>query len=270
LTRIVPSLARLVATLALSAVAAPPTMAETIVKVYAAGSLRAPLTEAAELFKAQGGGTVAFEFGPSGLLGQRLLRGEPADVFASANMEHPQELTAMGKATRVRMFARNRICALARASLGVTTANVLERMLDPRVKVGTSSPKADPSGDYAWQVFERAEKVTARAYDTLSRKALQLTGGPSSPPPPKDRSPYVALFDEGKVDIFLTYCTTAGAAHLEEPALVAVTLPPALTIGAEYGLVTLNGASAAGNAFANFLLGPEGQRVMAAAGFSAP
>ena len=48
-------------------------------------------------------------------------------------------------------------------------------------------PKADPAGDYAWEVFRRAEDVHAGSRVALERKALLLTGGPSSPRPPERR-----------------------------------------------------------------------------------
>jgi molybdate transport system substrate-binding protein len=239
-------------------------------KVYAAGSLRAVLTEAARVFEVGGGGKVAFEFGPSGLLRGRLAKGERADVFASANMEHPQSLAASGKAGPVRMFARNRLCALARPQAGVTSGNLLDRMLDPAVKLGTSTPKADPSGDYAWKLFERAEAVKPGARAALERKALQLTGGPSSPPPPKDRSVYGMLVAKAEADIFLTYCTNAVIARKEEPALQVVAVPEALAVGADYGLAVMQGASRGGQAFASFLLDSRGQALLAAAGFAPP
>jgi ABC-type molybdate transport system substrate-binding protein len=240
------------------------------VKVYAAGSLKAALAQAASEFSAKRGTPVSFEFGPSGLLRGRLAKGERADVFASANMEHPRSLAEAGLADPVRMFARNRLCALAPAKLGVTPQTLLARMLDPAIRLGTSTPRADPSGDYAWEAFERAEKVRPGAFAALSAKALKLTGGPDSPPPPKDRVVYGVLVSQGKADIFLTYCTNAIAAVREEPTLASIALPEELAVGAEYGLVTMKGASPAGAAFAEHLLGPEGQRVLAAAGFSAP
>ena len=246
-----------------------PAMAQSApAKVYAAGSLRPRSPKPPRHSRRRG--DVAFEFGPSGLLRDRLVKGEPADVFASANMEHPQALAAAGKAGPVRMFARNRLCALAPSKAGVTSANLLDRMLDPNVKLGTSTPKADPSGDYAWQVFERAEKVRPGAFETLSRKALQLVGGPNSPAPPPDRTLYAMLVAGGQADVFLTYCTNAVLAQKEDPALRVVALPEDLAVGAEYGLVVMNGASPVGDAFAQFLLGPAGRRVLEAAGFSLP
>ena len=84
-------------------------------------------------------------------------------------------------------------------------------MLDPAVKLGTSTPKADPSGDYAFELFERVERSGARrpGGPLLADKALQLTGGPNSPPPPAGRNVYGMLVATGQADVFLTYCTNA-------------------------------------------------------------
>ena len=43
-------------------------------------------------------------------------------------------------------------------------------------KVGTSAPKADPSGDYAFEIFRKAEASRSGAQTVLENKALQLTG----------------------------------------------------------------------------------------------
>jgi len=75
-------------------------------------------------------------------------------------MEHPQALATAGKSGPVVLFARNRLCALARPGLAVEPATLLDRMLDANVKLGTSTPRADPSGDYAWEVFRKADRLT--------------------------------------------------------------------------------------------------------------
>ena len=88
------------------------------VRLHAAGSLRAALTEAAGDFTAASGIPVVPVFGGSGLLRDHLERGEPGDVSTSANMEHPEALARTGKAGPVVMLARNRLCALARPAGG--------------------------------------------------------------------------------------------------------------------------------------------------------
>jgi ABC-type molybdate transport system substrate-binding protein len=247
-----------------------PALAEETVLLHAAGSLRGALTEVAKDFEAAGLGKVQAKFGASGLLKNEIAAGAAAEVFASANMEHPQALAAEKRSGPVVLFARNRLCALARPGLDVTSSSLLGRMLDPQVKLGTSTPKADPSGDYAWEVFRRAETIKPGASVTLENKALQLTGGPASPPPPQGRSVYGELIAQGTADVFLAYCTSALVAQRENPAQQIVQLPDALSVAADYGLTVMNGAPPAAYRFALFILAAEGQRILAKHGFAAP
>jgi molybdate transport system substrate-binding protein len=263
-------IARLSAALVALAIMMAPALAQETVLLHAAGSLRAALTDLAREFEAAGGGKVQAKFGPSGLLKDEIAGGAKAEVFASANMEHPQALATAKRSGPVVLFARNRLCALVRPGLDVTPASLLERMRDPALKLGTSTPKADPSGDYAWEVFRKAEKVSAGAYAALEKKALQLTGGPSSPPAPQGRSVYGDLIAQGAADIFLTYCTSALAAQRENPVQVIVQLPDAIAVGADYGLTVVNGAPAPAYQFALFILSADGQRTLARHGFAAP
>lgn len=167
-------------------------------------------------------------------------------MFASANMEHPLALAKANKAGPVALFARNRLCALTRPGLTVDSANLLDRMLDDKIKLGTSTPRADPSGDYAWEVFRKADKLKPGAFATLEKKALQLVGGPSAPTAPPGRTVYGMLVSEGKADIFLTYCTNAIETKKENDGFGVVALPDALAVGADYGLTVMDGASPAG------------------------
>jgi molybdenum ABC transporter molybdate-binding protein len=142
------------------------------VSLFAAGSLRAALTEAAKAFEAQSGHRVQLKFGPSGILKDEIAGGAKAEVFASANMEHPRALHTAGKSGPVVLFARNRLCALVKPGLNIDSASLLDRMLDPQIKLGTSTPRADPSGDYAFEVFRKAEALKPGAPAALEAKAL--------------------------------------------------------------------------------------------------
>jgi ABC-type molybdate transport system substrate-binding protein len=247
-----------------------PTAAEELVLLHAAGSLRSALTDLAKGFEAATGAKVQAKFGASGLLKDEIAGGAKAEVFASANMDHPQALALAKRSGPVVLFARNKLCALVGPGLAVEPTSLLDRMLDPQVKLGTSTPHADPSGDYAWEVFRRADKIKPGAYALLDKKALQLTGGPSSPPPPPNRTIYGTLIAQGAADIFLTYCTNALAAQKENPGQQIVALPDALAVGADYGLTVMNDASAPAYKFALFILSTEGQRTLASHGFAAP
>lgn len=237
------------------------------VRLYAAGSLRAALSETAACFEARVGLKVAGTFGASGLLCGRIAGGEPAEVFASANMAHPAALAASGLAGPVAPFARNRLCALARPDLRVDPSTLLDRMLDPDVRLGTSTPRADPSGDYAWALFEKAELQRPGAYAALDAKARQLTGGPASRPAPDGRNIYALNVADGNADIFLVYATAAAAARAENPALQAIPLPPELAITALYGIAAMVGARSEAVRFVEFVLSPAGQDILRGFGF---
>jgi molybdenum ABC transporter molybdate-binding protein len=238
------------------------------VKLFAAGSLKAALGAVAKAYEAASGDTIVSRFGASGLLKNEIAAGAKADVFASANMEHPQALHDAGMSGAVMLFARNKLCALVRPGLQVDSAGLLARMLDANVKVGTSTPKADPSGDYAFEVFAKAEALMPGARAALESKALQLTGAKDSAAAPAGQSVYVWHVQQGRADIFVTYRTNALAARQENPALQIVALPEALAVGADYGLTVLNGASPAAQAFADFIVAPPGQSILVGHGFS--
>ena len=86
--------ARLSVTLAVLAIMTAPAMAEETVLLHAAGSVRAALTDVVTAFEAAGLGKVQAKFGASGLLKDEIATGAKAEVFASANMEHPRALAA--------------------------------------------------------------------------------------------------------------------------------------------------------------------------------
>ncbi len=243
--------------------------ADTI-RLHAAGSLKAALTDVARAFEKSSGGQHSVEttFGASGLLRERIENGEPTHVFASANTSHPKQLVDSGKAEEpVRVFARNELCALTRGGLSVPSDKLLETMLAPATKLGTSTPKADPAGDYAFALFAKAEALKTGSTAQLQAKALQLTGGPNSPKPTDGRSVYAWVMTSGQADVFLTYCTNAALAKAEAPELGIVDIPEELNVGASYGLVVIKGMSDAARSLADFILAPSGQSILANYGF---
>jgi ABC-type molybdate transport system substrate-binding protein len=247
-----------------------PALAAEPVLLHAAGSLRNALTEVAGAFVAATGREVQAKFGASGTLKEEIAAGARAEVFASANMEHPLALAAANKSGPVVLFARNKLCALVRPGLDVSSATLLDRMLDPDVKIGTSTPRADPAGDYAWEVFRKADKLRPGSFALLAAKALQLVGSPTSPTAPAGRAYYGMLVAQGKADIMLTYFTNAREAEQQNPGQQIVVLPDELAVGADYGLTVLDGASRRAYQLVTFILSVEGQRILAKHGFTAP
>ncbi|WP_428696351.1 molybdate ABC transporter substrate-binding protein [Stappia sp.] len=245
-------------------------MAETTVKLHAASSLKAAMSEIADAYEARTEIRVERNFGPSGLLRERIERGEAAEVFASANMTHPTTLASTGKALPVVLFARNRLCALVQPKIKVNSSTLLETILRDDIRVGTSTPKDDPSGDYAFELFDKAEAMSPGATARLKAKALKLTGGRDSEAAPEGRNKYGWIMENKRADIFLTYCTNALLAKREVSTLSIVQVPEPLAVGADYGLTVMNGASPDAFALALHILSPKGQAILVYHGFDAP
>ena len=240
------------------------------VQVYAAGSLRDALTEIARDHEARTGQKVVLTFAASGLLRERIEQGAHAQVFASADTKHPQRLANQGQWQAPVVFTRNTLCALAQGAVAVTSDTLLSTMLQPQVRLGISTPKADPAGDYAWALFQKAEALQPGATARLEAKALQLTGGANSAQAPAGRNTYAGVMEQTRADVFLTYCTNAVAARAEVPSLQVVAVPEALQVGAAYGLTVRAGAPAQAQAFAQAVLQPPAQAVLRRLGFAAP
>ncbi|HWB51188.1 MAG TPA: extracellular solute-binding protein [Stellaceae bacterium] len=232
--------------------------------VLAAGSLREVIGEIAGRYHTATGVAVTADFGPSGVLRERIEKGEKADLLTSADMGHPLKLLADGRATRVAMFTRNALCAFAMPKVGLTSANFAERLLDPAVKLGTSTPKADPAGDYTWLMFHRIDALRPGAYATLDGKAQKIVGGAGA----ATGDPVADGFKSGTIDVMIGYCSGRQRMAKAVPGLAAVEAPKEIAAGPEYGLAILKGADPHTADFALYMLSPEGQRIFAQFGFA--
>lgn len=241
------------------------------VTLFAAGSLTNSLTEIANDFAQQYGVTVNTNFGPSGLLEQSLETGAKADVFASADTGNPLKLYQQGKSGPVETFTSNRLVAVVRPGLSVTPDNLLNELLNPQIKVGTSTPISDPLGDYTEQVFQKADALIPGSFQTLDAKAERLVGGANSPVVPSGKNSIAYFLEDTKqADIFISYYTSALSALQAAPDLQLVPLPNTLAVSAPYGLTVLKGASPYGQELADYILSPTGQQILAKNGFSSP
>jgi molybdate transport system substrate-binding protein len=238
------------------------------IQLYAAGSLRAALTDIAKAFTAKTGNQIRGKFGPSGLLEKEIADGAKADVFASANMDYPRMLSAANKSGPVFRFTRNKLCALVKPGIKVGSESLVDRLLDPSIKLGTSTPNSDPSGDYAFEVFRKIDAIRPEAGAILEKKALKLTGSATSAVPPAGYSVYGWHIAEGRADIFLAYCTAAAEAKKQYPDQQIVDLPQTLAVGADYGLTVISGAPPMAEQFAQFILSSAGQAILIGYGFA--
>jgi len=244
----------------------PPALADAL-RVVGAGSLTDAFTDLLRRFPAGTDTIAAPEFGPSGLMREKIETGLNVDLFASADMGQARRLAVGHPERSVIHFTRNRLCAVSRTAVGLTTTNMLDRLLDPTVRLATSTPGADPGGDYAWAVFARAEAIRAGAGAALEAKAQQLYGGGvKTPPLVPGKGAVEGIFLSDRADVGLAYCSGAPAVVREVPGLVVVPLPPELSVGPAYGMVLLN-TKPLTLRFATFVMSEGGQAIMKAHGF---
>ncbi len=229
---------------------------EPEVVVFAAASLSAPFEELGASFERTHPGTrVRFNFAGSQQLAVQLEHGAAADLFASAD---ERWMTYVAKrqllAAPPRLFAHNRLVV------------ILPKANPARIEGLLGLARSDV------KVVVAAEAVPAGAY---SRQALAKLSRADGFPPDFDRrvlanvvsqeenvKAVIAKVQLGEADAGIVYASDArgsAAAHLR-----VVAIPEPQNVVADYPLAVLAAAKApvAAAAFAELVLGPEGQQVL--------
>jgi ABC-type molybdate transport system substrate-binding protein len=230
--------------------------AETV-EIFAAGSLRGVVGELAK----EAGPALSIDikpsFGGSGMMRERIEKGETPDLFLSADVGSPRKLAAAGRTVVPAIaFARNRMCIMSRSSAGVTATNLIDRLLAKNVRVKTSTPTADPAGDYAWAIFDRIDTLRPGSGAPLKSKAQELMSNTATAP---------ELFRNNQVDMSITYCSAAPTLEKDVPGLTSLVVPPQLDPHPLYGAAVLSNRPQAMR-LALFLLSDKGQAIIAREG----
>jgi ABC-type molybdate transport system substrate-binding protein len=153
------------------------------------------------------------------------------------------------------------------ATSAIDGGSLVETLLRPDIKIGTSTPVSDPAGDYTWEMFRRIDAMRPGAFETLSKKAQQLFGGPTTTTPVNGRPRLLVALDDQQIDLFVYYCSGAQQIVRESPRYKSVALPPELSVGPEYGLTVSRKAQPGAADFALYLLSPQGQATLRSFGF---
>jgi ABC-type molybdate transport system substrate-binding protein len=239
--------------------------ATATVEIYSAGSLRGVVGDLTQAAASSFDTEVKATFGGSGSLRERIEKGEKPDLFLSADVGSPRKLQTQGRTVvPVIAFARNRMCIVSPRSANVTPGNLIDRLLAKGVRVKTSTPIADPSGDYAWAIFDRIDAVRPGAGATLKDKAQSLLGVTATPAS-ATQSAAAALFASKQIDVSITYCSGFPALEKEVPELTSFPVPPNLDPHPLYGVAVLSDKPQALR-LALFLLSEQGQAIIAKAG----
>ena len=256
---------RVLAVLGLAAGVSGAAAAAQTVQIYAAGSLRGVVGDLAALAGTSLGIEVKTSFGGSGSMRERIAKGEPADLLMSADLGSPEKLEAQGRTVVPTIaFARNRMCIVSRKAAGVTAANLIDRLLAPEVRLKTSTPIVDPSGDYAWSIFKRIEALRPGVTGVLEKKSQSSADLVATPATPA-QSAAAALFATHAIDMSITYCSGSAALEKELPELTSLVVPANLDPHPIYGIAVLS-AKPEAMRIALLLLSEKGQAIIARQG----
>src|SRR5258708_28976324 len=124
------------------------------------------------------------------------------------------------------LFVRNALCIVTDAGRPLDGGNLVETLLRPDIRIGTSTPIADPAGDYTWELFHRIDAQRPGAFDTLSKKAQQLFGGTTTSAPVNGRHRLLVALDDREIDLFGSYCSAAKILITASPKYRIINLPP--------------------------------------------
>lgn len=233
-------------------------------RVFAAGSLKAALGAVmADYAKAVPQLHIAAQWGPAGALREKLETGTPFDLYASAALGHALTLERAGISGPSVVFTRNTLCAVTPTGFPLSQDNFAKKLLEPGTRIATSTPKADPGGDYTWQMFQQIDAICPGAFKTLSTKAQQLYGSGVGTAPAR----LTDFLDSGQADLLMVYCTSAHGLTAGSSAYRVVSLPPNLQIGADYALTVARTANPRASDLALYILSPAGQRRLSEFGF---
>lgn len=223
----------------------------TAVKVFAAASLKSTFTEmGAQFEKDNPGTTVTFNFAGSSDLVAQLAQGAPADVFASADTKNMTTAVDAGLLTGDPVnFASNTLTIVTPPGnpRGITSFADLAK---PGTQVVVCAPQV-PCGS----ATEKVEQATGVALIPVSEESAVTD--------------VLGKITSGQADAGLVYVTDAQGAG---DKVTAIPFPESSGAVNTYPIAVLKESTnpAAAQKFVDLVTGPQGQDVLAAAGFAAP
>jgi molybdate transport system substrate-binding protein len=233
-----------------------PKPAEDRLVVFAAASLRDAFSVlSADFEQAHPGVEITFNFAGTQELRTQVEHGAAADVFASADLKHMDELMKAGRVTSHVIFARNEPVIVVAKESATRIRDIADLKTSSRLVIGLPDV---PVGRYTLQILDKASKTLGA--DFRSRVEANVA---SREPNVRQVLAKVSL-GEGQAGI--VYRTDANAAKAQ---VAVVAIPPDMNVIAEYPIAVVAGAAhpALARDWVALVASPEGQRALSAAGF---
>ncbi len=227
--------------------------------VFAAASLRDVFTALGDEFKrAHPGVDLTFNFAGTQELRMQVEHGAAADVFASADQHHMDELLRAARVSSPVIFARNQLVIVVATESAMTLRGLADLPNASRIVIGT--PEV-PIGRYTLQILDRAS--SSLGADFRSRVEARVVSRELNV------RQVLAKVSLGEAQAGIVYQTDA---HGAQDQVGVVTIPPDLNVFADYPIAVVSDAAHPGlaRAWIDFVLSADGQAKLRAAGFLAP
>jgi len=216
--------------------------------VFAAASLKAAFTEIGAIFQTENpGSTVTFNFAGSSDLVTQLTAGAPADVFASADTGNMSKASTANLVSGTPLsFATNILTIVTPPGNPAGIAGFVD-LANPDVTVVVCAPQVPCGAAAATVETNTGVDITAVSEENSVTDVL-------------------GKITSGQADAGLVYVTDAKNAG---DKVTAVDFPEAAAVVNVYPIAMLTAATqpALATEFVALVTGPEGQQVLAAAGF---
>jgi molybdate transport system substrate-binding protein len=232
---------------------------KTQLVVFAAASLQDAFTELGSQFEGTHGVEITFNFAGSQELRTQLEHGAAADVFASADQKQMAELVTASRVKAPIVFARNEPVIVVSHTAQEKIRKLADLPSAERIVIG--APEV-PIGRYTLEVLDRAS-TSGLGEDFRKRVEARVVSRELNV---RQVLAKVAL---GEADVGIVYRTDTRTIR---DGVSIVTVPLDVNVIAEYPIAVVEGARhpESAEAWRDFVLSPDGQRVLGRFGFIPP
>jgi molybdate transport system substrate-binding protein len=222
--------------------------------IACASSMKEAFTAIGKAFDDANNSKTTFTFDASGTLQKQIEAGAPVDVFVSAAMAQVDNLlkASLVDSSSIRTFASNELVLAVPASskLGITSFADLVR--DDVKKITTGDPATAPHGKAAVEIL-----TSLGILDKVQPKLIYA----------KNASQTLTYVEQGEVDAAIMFATDAKLGG--DKVKVVATSDPGWHSKIQYvmAIVSDSKSKTLGQAFVDFLSGPEARQILQNDGF---
>lgn len=224
--------------------------------VSAAASLTNAFKDVAQAYEKEHAGTkVILNFGASDVLLQQIVKGAPADVFASADqkaMDKAVEEKAVKPDTRID-FAANQVVLIVPTESKANITALKDLTRDDIKRIAYGNPASVPVGRYTQGALQ-----AAGLWDAVQAKSVLAQNVRQS----------LDYVSRGEVDAGFVFATDA--AVMPDKVKVAVRVPSQTPVTYPIAVTARDDAAKEAQSFVAYVMSPAGQEILSRYGFQKP